>query len=245
MLNIKGLSFANKTALHNPIQIFLYLIAYPISLIFKKLGITPNYVTLLSFILAIAAFVSLVTNNLKLFFIFWTISYWLDYSDGTLARMTKKIGTKALRYDHVSDQVKIMLVFLGFGIYYQNITIWILIFLSSTLFLFYSLLNHEMSSIKKLIEMVNQDSNPSKDKTTSVSNLRLLKRNIIDKSIIGKCAFSCIYGTFFIINGHSLLIFYIIPIGFNYAFYSLLYFILICLAHSLPRLVFLSKSDRI
>ena len=123
------LKYSNRDALHNPFQILLYAFAYPIAIIFKRIGFSPNLVTIISTLFAILAFVSLIKSNLILFNIFWGNSFLLDYTDGTLARLTNKVGKSALRIDHVSDQLKIILIFLGFGIYYDCKEIWILTFI--------------------------------------------------------------------------------------------------------------------
>lgn len=242
--NTKFLSFSNKDALHNPFQVVLYTIAYPIALVFRKIGLSPNCVTLISFIFATIAFLSLVNKNIEIFILTWFFSYLLDYTDGTLARLANKIGTKALRYDHISDQIKIIIIFLGFGIYYQNQIIWILIFLSSTLFLFYSLLNHEVSSANKLTNKEKKDV-LEQYSSNDVSKLKLLKRYLIRKFTVIKITYVFVYGTFYIINGHTLLIFFLIPLGFDCALYSLTYFISICTVQSFHRLVSLSKIDKV
>ena len=44
--------------------------------------------------------------------------------------MINKVGRNALRIDHVSDHIKVILIFLGFGIYYECQELWILSFLA-------------------------------------------------------------------------------------------------------------------
>ena len=130
------LRYSNKEAIHNPIQIFLYAIAYPLALILNKFKLSPNLVTIISTIFAVFAFVSLIKSSLFLFYIFWAVSYILDYADGTLARMINKLRRNALRIDHISDHLKVILILLGFGIYYDCKELWILSFLASGTFLF-------------------------------------------------------------------------------------------------------------
>ena len=150
----KFLKFSDKNAVKgNFIQKLLYIIAYPTASIAKKIGITPNCLTFIGFILVILAFSSLVKNNLYGFIILWFFAYNLDYADGTLARMTNSAGKTALDYDHITDLLKISLIFLGFGLYYDNQTIWILTFISGTLYLFYTVLNHELNMVQKLSEI--------------------------------------------------------------------------------------------
>ena len=236
------LKYSNRDALHNPFQILLYAFAYPIAIIFKRIGFSPNLVTIISTLFAILAFVSLIKSNLILFNIFWGISFLLDYTDGTLARLTNKVGKSALRIDHVSDQLKILLIFLGFGIYYDCKEIWILTFLSSAVFLFYSLLNHELSNNLKLSKL---RSNKNKEEIEKNSKLKLLKRYLLRNFLILRYFYIFIFGTVYLINGHTLIIFFFIPIKSNYAIYLLLYFIIVCSVHSYHRAVSLSRCSKV
>ena len=104
------LRYSNKDAIHNPIQIFLYVVAYPLALFLNKIKLSPNSVTIISSIFAVFSFVSLIKYNLFLFYIFWGISFILDYADGTLARMINKVRKNALRIDHISDHLKVILI---------------------------------------------------------------------------------------------------------------------------------------
>ena len=100
----KYLKFSNSDLTGiNPIQKLLYILAYPIAKISSKFGLTPNILTLISFIFTILAFISLVKNYLLSFISFWFVAFILDYADGTLARMTNSKGKTALEYDHISD----------------------------------------------------------------------------------------------------------------------------------------------
>jgi phosphatidylglycerophosphate synthase len=236
------LKYANKSALNNPLQYVLYAIAFPIALFFKKSRITPNQLTLLSILFTILAFACLIANDLLWFLVFWSSAYILDYTDGTLARMTKKIGNSALRIDHVCDQLKILLIFLGFGIYYSNPDIWILCFLSSTLFLFYSLINHELSNAKKLLIKHCVNSNSFINNRT---NYKLKLKEYISSNIFIYYISQTLFSTLFIINGHTLIIFFVIPINIIYCKYLLFYFIIICTINILLRMSSLSKIKKL
>ena len=236
------LRYSNKDAIHNPIQIFLYVIAYPIAFILNKINVSPNSVTIFSIIFAIFAFVSLIKSSLLLFYIFWGISFILDYADGTLARMIKKVGQNALRIDHYSDHFKVILILLGFGIYYDGKEIWILTFLASGIFLFYSLLNHDLSTYIKIYQLKCSD---KKKEITENNNIQNLKNYFFNKFSYFRYIYMFLFGTFYLINGHTLIIFFFIPIEYKYALYSLLYFIIICTIHSFHRLLLLSKCPKI
>ena len=238
------LKYSNRDALHNPFQICLYAIAYPIAVIFKTIRFSPNLVTIISTIFAILAFVSLTKGNLLLFCIFWGISYLLDYTDGTLARLTNNIGKSALRIDHISDQLKIIMIFLGFGIYYDCKEFWILTFLSSAIFLFYSFLNHELSNNLKFSRL--QPSNDNEEnKIKNTSRIKLIRRYLLRKSLLIRYLYIFTFGTVCLINGHTLIIFFFIPFSYEYAVYLLIYFITICLVHSYHRAVSLSRLRKV
>lgn len=236
------LRYSNKDAIHNPIQIVLYAIAYPIALILNKIKLSPNSVTIISTIFAVFAFVSLIKSSLFLFYIFWGVSYILDYADGTLARMINKVRRNALRIDHVSDHLKIILILLGFGIYYECQEVWILTFLASGSFLFYSILNHDLSSNIKLSQLKICEKKKELYKNNSI---KYLKESLLIKFSFIRYLYRFIFGTFYLINGHTLIIYFFIPIEYSYAWYLLLYFILICAIHSLQRLLLLSKCPKI
>ena len=249
----KYLKFSNRDLTGiNPIQKLLYILAYPIAKISSKFGLTPNILTLISFIFTIFAFISLVKNYLLSFISFWFVAFILDYADGTLARMTNSKGKTALEYDHISDLLKISLIFLGFGLYYENQLIWILTFSSAALFLFYTILNHELDFVLKItalsIKSLNTKSNKDKKKKnflkkklTLIDHIKLLiKKNIFLKNFI-----LTLLSIFFYINGHTLLIFFFIPISFNFAIILLTYFILITIFHSIQRAKILNKLKKI
>lgn len=230
----KFLKFSNKNAVKgNFIQKLLYIIAYPTASIAKKIGITPNCLTFIGFILVILAFSSLVKNNLYGFIILWFFAYNLDYADGTLARMTNSAGKTALDYDHITDLLKISLIFLGFGLYYDNQIIWILTFSSGVLFLFYTVLNHELNMSQKLSEIYisflkiksnkNLNNNFFKKKITVLDHIKLSIKKIplLKNFILG------LFTIFLTINGHTLIIFFFIPLNYNLAIILLTYFILI------------------
>ena len=209
----------------DPLNIIIYKLAYPFALLFKKCDVSPNIVTYISFFLALVAFTCLIIKNLTGYLFFWFLSYILDYADGTLARMTKNIGTSALRIDHTSDLVKISVIFLGVGIYFDSQLIWILTFLSSAIFLFYTVLSHEIywaknSNITKTSQEKKLVLNNSKTFLT-IYKLFIKKKKKFKKIIP---SFVLVFGT---INGHTLLIFFFIPINLNLAFILMIYFIFI------------------
>jgi hypothetical protein len=229
----KYLKYANKSSiLNNPVQKLLYILAYPIAIIAKKTGFKPNDLTIFSFIFTGLAFIALFKKNLDSFILFWFIAFILDYADGTLARLINLKGKTALRIDHISDLLKILIIFLGFGLFYNDQTVWVLIFLSSSLYLFYTVLNHELNWINNFKTLtINY---PKKNKKITIKykdKINLLFRNLIKSTVIGELIM-VIISIFFRINGHTLLIFFLIPQNISLAFISLVYFIILIILRS-------------
>ena len=249
----KYLKFSNKNAIgENSIQKLLYILGYFFALIAKLFGLTPNGLTLISFLCALLAFASLVISNLYSFVTFWFVAYILDYADGTLARMTNSKGKTALRYDHFSDLLKILLIFLGFALYYDNQIIWILTFGATSLYLFYTILNHELGNVIKLTNMYKRLLKIKESKNYNNKTLNKKKLKIIDqiKLFIKKKPFLKnfilnFFNIFLTINGHTLLIFFFIPISSSFAIILLTYFILITTFHIILRAKKLNKLQKI
>ena len=239
------LKYASKLAINNPVMAAMYILAYPTAKVFKKIGLTPNAVTAFSFIFAILAFFSLLNDRIDLFFVFWSVAYLLDFVDGTLARMTANERKKALRIDHISDLLKISLLFLGFGLHFDSAEIWMLTFISSTVYLFYSILNHELGSVEKIISLKGRTSEGSNHLKKNNSNGLSAKEKIIGILPFGRNVFSLIYNIFFVINGHTLIIFFLIPLGRNIASIILIYFCSVVFLQSSLRIKSLSSISRV
>ena len=236
---MKFLQFAGLRSTYNPLLKLLYLSAYPVSIVFSKLGFSPNFITLWSFLLSLLAFYSLCDEKIYNFIIFWYLSYTFDFVDGTLARMTGNVRTTALRIDHLSDLIKIALILLGFGIYFQDIYVWVVLFISTTLFFFYAVLNHDLSAVKKINAFKNHKETSNIDKDTNVNQSRVPNRSL-------RQTFSIYFkNTLFVIDGHTLIIFFFIPISKTVAFSFLGYFCLVLIYQSTCRIRVLSANPKV
>ena len=71
------LRYSNKDAIHNPIQIFLYVVAYPLALFLNKIKLSPNSVTIISSIFAVFAFVFLI--KIQFIFILYLLGYFFHF----------------------------------------------------------------------------------------------------------------------------------------------------------------------
>jgi len=90
----------------------------PTALLFYKLGIEPNHVTVLSLILGIISAIFLAQKMFIVGLIVLFISEILDCTDGDLARMKKKANKKGEFLDSFLD--RIVEVFLFYGLIFTN-----------------------------------------------------------------------------------------------------------------------------
>ena len=197
----------------NILQWILYTIASPLSILFVKLNISANKVTVGSIWFAVLAFLALIFDEGSMWFcIFWAISLYLDFCDGTVARISESTNKTAFRFDHTSDIFKISLVFFGAGIHYNEFIVWILSTSGMFLFLFAMLLNDQLGFYNKVTKQESIQKTNNTNKT--------LKSKLKDITIIRH-----IYSILFTLNGHSLLYFFIIPFGVLQFKLFILYFI--------------------
>ena len=252
MNKYKYLKFSNKGAIeNNPILTMMYIIAYPLAILAKKTHITPNSVTLFSFVFAILSVLALAYGEVFVFISLWLIAYILDFVDGTLARMTGQIETSALDFDHLSDVLKIVLIFLGFGLYFNDYIVWILSFLSSASYIFYTLINHELSWVHKCSPMQKCPSQKNKileyntKSDSDASSLRRFLKSYFQNKQTQKKLLLMLITTLTVIHAHTLLIFFFIPLDLYWAYSLMMYFILIICYQMLVRIMQLKKMKRV
>lgn len=142
----------NEAGSDIPFLNFLYLLSIPLSIVFIKLKFKPDTITTFSNISAFVSFYFILfENNFLLFSLLWLFALMLDICDGIVARKTKQQTPQGSFYDHFTDQIKIIFLFLSVGLYYDSLNIWILTFISSTLFLLYSLLSYMIKFRMKIL----------------------------------------------------------------------------------------------
>ena len=234
----KYLKFAGSASSYNPISALIYMTVFPIAKISQKLGLSPNFVTFCSFVFTLLAFYALCKSHLFYYSVFWLIGYLLDFVDGTLARMTNNIRKTALRIDHLSDLIKIAILLLGFGIYFNDICIWIFIFVTISLFLFYAVVNHDLGAAIKISSLKLSNEFKRENSRKTKAEVKVKKRTIFQNIWYSK-------NIFFLIDGHTLLIFFLIPIGKTWAYSSLSYFCIILLYQTMLRLNSLSNYPKV
>ena len=126
------------------LKIFLQQLVYrvfdPLVGLVRKLGITPNNITFLGFILSIVASAYLVlpmfngekAEPLRLFGFGWILfaSGLLDMLDGRMARLYDLKSTYGAFYDSVMDRYSELIMFMGLMAFFISHNDWLLIFIS-------------------------------------------------------------------------------------------------------------------
>ena len=104
----------SKIPLHNEDHIdnIMIPIADKLCPMFKKLKYTPNGITTISLLFALAAIYNLGTRNITMFSLYYSISYFFDVMDGHYARKYNMKSENGDKYDHFKD-VSVVLV-IGF-----------------------------------------------------------------------------------------------------------------------------------
>lgn len=101
-----------NTSLDNPIDNKLNYLSTKLNPFFYKLGFTPNMLTTLSLVITFVGIYLLHHKNYVISSICIFIGYYFDCADGNFARtyeMTSKFGDY---YDHISDHIKIIVLFI-------------------------------------------------------------------------------------------------------------------------------------
>jgi len=235
MRKIIGRIFSDKYVNHkavvgNVVLLMMYRFASPFSVLLNKLNMSPNQITTQSLVFSILAFAALVFDEgWILFSFFWGMTVLLDFCDGTVARMADKVSKSAFRYDHMSDLLKIFLTFLGIALRYDDHLIWTLAFSASFGFMYGDILNHTLGCIAKHVTQTQQQSISSEDSFRSNGQMR--DRHFIVAWIVKYDLLVKIYkntrSALLTINGHTLLLFFLFPLGKEFALWGLGYLLFI------------------
>lgn len=214
-------------------NIIVWLLSYfslPLSKLFNQLKITPNTLTFFSLTCIVLGCKELINGNFILFCSYLVISIILDICDGQVARMSGKVNKSNLDIDHITDIIKISLIFLSFGVLINTKFNWIIIFLTSFFYLFYCFIISETNKIqKKNIKKRIRLSKPFFFNYFS-SNIFWMIYKIMVPLII----------TF---NSHSLFLFLLILIDLNLINFVLSYFISVYIYRIFKNLILLSDNN--
>ena len=233
--------YSNKEAVKNNwVLSFMYGLSYPYSYLFMKLKLTPNFITLLSILACGIACIFLIKLNIEYFILFWLLSILFDFCDGTLARMTKNTRTTLFRYDHMSDLVKFSAVLLSIAIYFDNTYYWIASFSCSFLYMYYSILDHDVVNL--VINKVNKEDPLSISKKIRMRDRYKLVNFIANKPKLFN--FAKFFTPLISINGHTLLLFTIMPLNIINAYIVIIYLFLLTLIGINFRVNILAQTNK-
>jgi phosphatidylglycerophosphate synthase len=230
--------YVNRGAIGSNMLLYaMYRFAYPFAFVFNRLGVTPDAITTLSILTAILAFASLVLNApYPWFVLLWALTILLDFCDGTVARMSGRIATRMFRFDHMSDMAKIGLVVLGTALRSSQSAVWVLSFVFVFLYLYSEILHHDLKHVSVRASVAPAASatlQAEKDAQSHglrqcVSAVRVFAERL-------PCAYALVHGFYIAVttfNGHTLLVFLLLPFGGAVTCAVLSYLILLSLQDS-------------
>ncbi len=238
MLKLIDRIFTDKYANHaaigdNYLLMLMYRFASPFAVFLNRLGMTPNWITTLSVIFAVLAFTQLIVSDSWLSFcVCWTIAILLDFCDGTVARLSNRVSKNSFRYDQMSDLFKISLVILGVALRYGSTWIWVLALSTVFFFLYNILLYRELWFATKnygrhvVVGNVDTNNDRTQPPQTRLRDQFRIAGWLVQRGKLLK-VMKTLYVILFTTNGHTLLVFYMFPLGEQYASMALLYLILL------------------
>jgi phosphatidylglycerophosphate synthase len=225
--------YFNRATKDVPLLYVLYFMCIPLAKALRFIGATPTQVTHLSNVFALAAVGSLVWISDPWWFpALWVAALCFDVADGMVARANASSSASGSFYDHVSDQVKIVGLFLAVGLRYDDSAIWVLTYLLNAAFLLSAVINQVIAhrrfrlSVKLSDEIVppEKDNGASYVKLESVADrLRaLLRRWPRTKRLVRG-----VYLSIFSVYGNSMLLLVPLSFGKNAALLTMLFFSLV------------------
>lgn len=125
----------------------------PLTEFFAKIHVTPNQVTILSFIIALGAIYLYFTGRLFIGALIWHLSFIFDCVDGCLARKLKKTSDFGAKLDHTLHKVK--KAFAIIAIIYATHTQYNLVIMISMVILHYLLHRVRYGENRAIMEYLN------------------------------------------------------------------------------------------
>jgi len=243
--------YINRAAVKNNLILYLmYRISYPFSYILMRIGLSANMITTLSIVTSLLAFLALAYNLSPVYFIsLWGVSILFDFCDGTVARMTDNVRSSAFRYDLMSDLFKVSLVLVGVSLKYNTQLIWSMSTVVIFLFLYYTILSHDLLSSNKLNTLVIGESK-STDSDHAVYTRKLKSMLYVNEKhgFISRSSRVMIHNLLTIIfgiKGHTLLLFLLFPFGSNYVICIFLYLIFLLSFMSFRTVTYLMNTPKV
>ena len=220
----------NQATRQVPLLHALYLLCIPLSKALVRLDCSPTFITHLSNVSATAAVAALLwAENAWLFPVLWLTALFFDIADGIVARTTRRTSASGSFYDHMSDQVKVIALFLAAGIRYGSTTVWILCYVVCTGFLFMTVVNHvyAVRSLRLSTRLDRPDSAPGR--TDSSRGPRGALRSFLSRQPKLRQALVGLHASIFVMYGNSMLLVLPLGLGETWAVATLAFFGLVTL----------------
>lgn len=212
--------YFNDNVKNNCLQYLIYRLSIPVCFLLNWFGITPNQITFFSFFFCVISSYFLINGFVIDFLIFWYLSHFLDYCDGTLARITNNKTKILLRLDHFIDLIKLQVTMVSLCFIYKSDNVWLL----------FSIFNLFFWLGEYLIE--NYKTKPS------------IAKKHIKASRFGSKTIQNLYNVFFTFDGHSLLLIGIATINHSAFTFVLIYYCFLLLKRSYTPIIYLSRNFR-
>jgi phosphatidylglycerophosphate synthase len=238
----------NKVTLQVPLLRALYLLCIPLSKTLVRLGWSPTSITHVSNLLAVGSVAALIwAENPWLFPALWLAALFFDIADGIVARTTGQASATGSFYDHMSDQVKVMALFLGAGLRYDTTTIWILCYAVGTGFLFMTVVN-QIYALRSLRLSVRAGARGKQEPEAAVpppaAETRGALRSFVRRHPRLRSTLIGIHASIFVMYGNSMLLVLPLAFGETWAIATLAFFGLITLRSLLLVLKEMVKVNR-
>jgi len=232
--------YVNRGAIGSNMLLYaMYRFAYPFAFVLNRLGVTPDAITTLSILTAILAFASLVLDApYPWFVLLWALTILLDFCDGTVARMSERIATRMFRFDHMSDMGKIGLVVLGTALRSDETAVWVLGFVFVFLYLYSEIMNHDLKHVSARADAAPAVS-AAPQAEAGAQQPRGLRQRIPAVRMFAErlpWAYALVHALYVAVttfNGHTLLVFLLLPFGGAVTYAALSYLILLSLRDSI------------
>jgi phosphatidylglycerophosphate synthase len=216
-----------------PLLYALYFLCIPLAKLFVRLGLSPNAITHMSNSLAACSIAALIwIANPWVFPILWLAALMFDIADGIVARTTRSASARGSFFDHMSDQVKVIGLFLGAGLRYDTTETWAATYVVCATFLLLGLINQNRAVRALRLAAGTASSTPAASGAANENlgsgwrgTLRTFMRSRprLRTFVLG------VYSSLFLMYGNSML--WVLPLSFGReaAFGSLLFFWLVTL----------------
>jgi hypothetical protein len=217
----------NQATRQVPLLYVLYLLCIPLSKALVRLKCSPTIITHVSNLLAAGAVAALAwAESPWLFPALWLAALFFDIADGIVARTTKRASASGSFYDHMSDQVKVIALFLGAGLRYDSTMIWVLCYAVGAGFLFMGVVNqvNAVRSLRLSARSAAPDAVDLNAATAKHGAARGAVRSFLRRHPRLRSALVGIHASVFVMYGNSMLLVLPLACGETWAIATLAFF---------------------